>query len=78
MYLFNVGWCLGKFTEYKPRANKYMFVITYNDGSRPTELFLTDYYEGSQTPETANTEDQAGLWVLLKKAVLAESDSADN
>ena len=22
MYLFNVGWCLGKFTECKPRANK--------------------------------------------------------
>ena len=50
LYLFNVGWCLGKFTEYKPRANKYKFVITYNDGSRPTELLLKDYYEGSQAP----------------------------
>ena len=43
-----------------------------------TELLLNDYYEGSQAPETPNTEDQAGLWVLLKKVVLAEGDLADN
>ena len=54
------------------------FVITYNDGSRTTELLLNDYYEGSHAPETPNTEDQAGLWVLLKKATLTEGDLADN
>ena len=43
----------GKFTEYKPRANKYKFVVTYNDGSRPTELLLKDYYEGSQALRAA-------------------------
>ena len=47
LYLFNVGWCLGKFMEYKPRANKYKFGIAYNDGSRPTELLINAYYERS-------------------------------
>ena len=78
MLLFNVGWCLGKFTEYKPLARKYKFVITYNDGSRPTALQLKDYYEGNQAPETPNTEDQSGLWVLLKKAAVQESDMEVN
>ena len=41
--LFPVGWDLGKFIEYKPNNTKFKYTITYNDGSRPTQLKLENY-----------------------------------
>ena len=55
-------------------CRKFKFVITFNERSRPSELLLRDYYEDSHSPETQNTETQAGMWVLLKKVILAEGD----
>ena len=70
LLLFNTGWCLGKVTEHKPRANKYKYVITYNDGARPTQLQMENYYEGKEEPEEPSPASQAGMWVLLKNVVV--------
>ena len=68
MLLFNVGWELGKFSAHKPKARKFKYEITYADGVRPTELKLEKYYEGDEEPTEAHSEEDAGLWVLLKKS----------
>ena len=39
----------------------------YNYGPRPTQLKLTDYYDGDEEPDEPHIENEAGLWVLLKK-----------
>ena len=67
LMLFEQGWFLGKFSEYKPRSTKFKYVITWNDGPRPQQLQLSNYYEGAVEPTSPNTEDQAGFWVMLKK-----------
>ena len=68
LLLFNVGWELGKFSAHKPKARKFKYEITYADGVRPTELKLEKYYEGDEEPTEAHSEEDAGLWVLLKKS----------
>ena len=67
MFLFNIGWFLGKFTEYRPRVNKYKYIITYNDGPHPTQLQLKDHYRSEDEQDEPSTVEQAGMWVLLKK-----------
>ena len=68
LLLFNMGWELGKFSAHKPRARKFKYEITFADGVRPKELKLEKYYEGDEEPTEAHSEEDAGLWVLLKKS----------
>ena len=37
LLLFNIGWCLSKFTRPKPHMTKLKYVATYNDGPRPSQ-----------------------------------------
>ena len=55
--LFNIG------CKLKPRARKFKYVITYNDGPRDTELKLGNYYVGPDEPDEKHVHDEsdAGL-----------------
>ena len=59
LILLEQGWFLGKFSEYKPRSAKFKYVITLNNGPRPQQLQLSNYYEGEVEPASPNIEDQA-------------------
>ena len=77
LLLFNTGWNLVKFTEYKPRATKFKYIITYTEGSRPTQLKLEDYYDGDKEPVVPHTAGDAGLWVLMQKQSRGGADMED-
>ena len=45
--------------------------FTFNDGTRPFQLELKNYYQGDEEAVTPNTADKAGHWALLRKARVA-------
>ena len=45
--------------------------FTFNDGTRPFQLELKNYYQGDEEAVTPNTADEAGQWALLRKARVA-------
>ena len=49
---------------------------TFNEGPRPIELDLEKYYDGDEEPTDPNTEADAAMWVMLRKASVADMDES--